>query len=86
MNTAKPSKFQKSLTYSAEKVLAIAARDGAVIAGKSEHRGAVERVSASTIQSLAADGLVTLGLSPDGGVMGRLTEAGIELAKKYGNL
>lgn len=66
-----------NLSRASADALLIAARDGGcVIAGKSEHNGCVERVSALTIKSLANYGLVTLRISPDGGMMGQLTETG----------
>lgn len=64
------------LTLHAWRALAIAHAAGAVVAGYQIERGSRTRVQASTIQSLARQGLVTLDISPDGGMQGRLTEAG----------
>ena len=65
------------LTSDMLRVLRIAERDGAVIAGKGAHAGHVERVSAATVLALLRRGLLshTHG-SERGEVGGRLTPAG----------
>ncbi len=62
----------KPFTTEMERVLAIAKRDGAVSAGKGEHAGRVERVSASTIRALIKRGLLVHCYSGEGGFAGRL--------------
>ena len=60
-----------------ERVLRIADRDGGgVLAGASEHRGRVESVNATTLLALVRRGLLARIAPPDGGVGGRLTQAG----------
>ena len=65
------------LTSEMLRVLRIADRDGgAVVAGKGSHAGRVERINASTILSLIRRGLFSHIYGGEGGLGGRLTEAG----------
>ena len=64
------------LTDEMLRVLRIAGRDGAVVAGKGAHAGHVERVHAPTIQALIHRGLLFHSYGPDGGLGGKLTAAG----------
>jgi hypothetical protein len=66
----------KGLTNEMIRVLRIAERDGMVVAGKGSHAGRVERVSASALLALIRRGLLSHVYGPEGGVGGRLTEAG----------
>ena len=68
-----------SITDEMLRVLRIAARDGAVVAGRGEHAGRVERVHAPTITALIRRGLLSHVYGGDGGYGGRLTDAGREL-------
>lgn len=76
------------ITQSMEKALMLAARNGAVFAGGGNEvaRGSCCSLSAITIKALAARGWVTLQISPDGGMMGRITEAGRAEARKAGHI
>jgi hypothetical protein len=65
-----------ALTSEMLRVLRIADRDGAVVAGKGSHAGRVERVNASTVLSLIRRGLLSHIYGGEGGLGGRLTEAG----------
>lgn len=65
-----------ALTSEMLRVLRIAERDGMVVAGKGAHAGRVERVPAPTVLSLIRRGLLSHVYGPEGGVGGRLTEAG----------
>ena len=70
-----------ALTSAQRKALAYAADeregDGCVFAGRSvTRRGSVFEVAASTIRALERRGLVTTSISPDGGVMATITDAG----------
>jgi hypothetical protein len=59
------------------RVLHIADRDGgAVVAGTSAHAGRVERVPASTVLALIRRGLLSHRYGSEGGLGGRLTDAG----------
>ena len=60
------------MTTAQTKALEIALRDGAVFAGRSEHKGSAFTVSASTLRALERQGKLTLSIGPDGGMMGRL--------------
>jgi len=64
------------------RVLRIAARSGSVVAGKGEHAGHVERVSASTVLSLIRRGLLSHIYGSEGGLGGRLTESGLAALSK----
>jgi hypothetical protein len=65
----------KKLTAEMERTLAIAKRDGGrVNAGKGEHAGHVERVSASAIRALIKRGLLVHCYSSEGGFAGKLPE------------
>lgn len=55
--------------------MGIAARDGAVAAGKGAHNGHVERVNASTILALIKRGLLVHCYASEGGLAGRLPDA-----------
>jgi hypothetical protein len=67
----------KNLTPEMLRVLRIADRDGgAVVAGKGEHAGRVERVNASTVLALIKRGLFSHIYGGDGGLGGRLTTEG----------
>lgn len=66
------------LTAEMERVLAIARRDGKVTAGKGEHAGHVERVSAPTIAALIKRGLLVHCYGSEGGFAGRLSPAQLE--------
>jgi len=66
------------LTVNMEQALMEARASGAVHAGKSvDRRGRMSRHAASTIRALARHGLLSLAISSDGGMMGRLTGDGI---------
>jgi hypothetical protein len=66
-----------NLTSEMLRVLRIADRDGgAVVAGTGAHAGHVERVPASTILALIRRGLLSHIYGGDGGLGGRLTDAG----------
>jgi hypothetical protein len=58
------------------RVLRIAERDGAVIAGTGAHAGRVERVPASTVLALLRRGLLSHIYGSEGNVGGRLTDEG----------
>jgi hypothetical protein len=64
------------LTDDMLRVLRIAERDGAVVAGKGDHAGKVERVNASTVLSLIRRRLLSHIYGGEGGLGGRLTDAG----------
>ena len=58
------------------RVLRIADRDGAVVAGKGAHAGRVELVNAATVLALIRRGLLSHIYGSEGGLGGRLTDAG----------
>jgi hypothetical protein len=65
------------ITANMEQALMEARASGVVHAGKSvDWRGRTSRHAASTLRALAQRGLLSLAISPDGGMMGRLTEDG----------
>lgn len=64
------------LTNEMLRVLRIAERSGAVVAGRGEHAGHVEVVHAPTIAALIKRGLLVHIYGSEGGYGGRLTEAG----------
>ena len=68
----------KDLTREMVRVLRIAERDGAVVAGTGAHAGHVERVNASTVRALLHRGLLSHIYGSEGNVGGRLTQAGGE--------
>lgn len=76
----------KNMTQPMELALKLAARNGAVFAGKGNEvaRGSATSVEATTIRALALRGLLDTSIGPDGGMMGRLTEAGAAEAQVAG--
>lgn len=60
------------MTEAMVKALAIAKRDGMVVAGAGSHAGRVERVNARTIDALVRRGLLVRRFGPDGGMAGVL--------------
>jgi len=65
------------LTGEMLRVLRIAERDGgSVVAGKGAHAGRVERVNAATVLALIRRGLLSHVYGSEGGLGGRLTDAG----------
>jgi hypothetical protein len=65
------------LSLSARAALALGARLGGwLCAGTTVLGGKLVRTNAGTLRGLARRGLVTLDLSPDGGMSARLTPAG----------
>lgn len=71
------------LTDEMLRVLRIAARDGAAVAGTGAHAGRVERVNASTVLALIRRGLLLHVYGSEGGLGGRLTEAGRTALRLY---
>lgn len=72
------------MTPTMKEALFLAARNGAVWPGNGNEiePGGLVKVNAMVIKALAARGLLTLQISPEGGAMGVLTEAGkVEVAK-----
>jgi len=66
------------LTSEMMRVLRIAERDGAVIAGTDQHAGRVESVNGATILSLLRRGLLSHTYGSEGELGGRLTQTGRE--------
>lgn len=62
------------LTPAMQHALEIAHRDGSVCAGRGEHAGRVEHVSASAIRGLIRRGLLVHCYGSEGGLAGRLPE------------
>jgi LDH2 family malate/lactate/ureidoglycolate dehydrogenase len=60
-----------TLTVSMEKALAWARAHGVIFAGTNIRNGCQVTFAASVIRALARRGLVTLAISPDGGMMAR---------------
>lgn len=67
-----------ALTDEMTRVLTLVVERGALVAGKGEHKGRVERISATTLKALERRGLVTLHIGPDGGMMARPVIEAIE--------
>jgi hypothetical protein len=62
------------LTDAMRKALELARDEGAVYAGQNVRRGGlVSKVNSSVLRALERRGLLKLQISPDGGMMGRLT-------------
>jgi len=76
--------METNLTSEMERVLEIAIGEGFVCAGAYyTNRGSRERdIAASTLRALASRGLLAVGLSPDGGMCGRPTNAARALAER----
>lgn len=69
--------MKKSNKLTTAQLAALASNNnGAVFAGNTVSKGSVVRVNASTVMALARRGLVALAISPDGGMVGHLTDAG----------
>jgi hypothetical protein len=77
VSAAKQGGRGSGLTAEMCRILDILDLEGAAIAGTRIEGGCRKRdISAATLRALAARRLVTLGLSPDGGLMARLSKSG----------
>jgi hypothetical protein len=66
-------------TYAMDKAMALAARNGAVFAGKgnvTDSAGHMQTISAVTLLALERMGFMVIHTGPDGGLMARLTDDG----------